>query len=325
MAIRFGGRYSPDGQPGTGPAAGTGLARPAPGQARHRYESRTKWVTAMAAPLLVGAFFQGDPVAMASSLLGFGIIAAGMWMTREGLQAEAAYDARRIARRPAIPRKLFGGVLTGVGIAVGASEPGAFAGAAVLGVTGAVLHWLAFGPDPMRDKGMEGIDGFQQDRAARMVEEAETHLRGMTDAIQRTRDRKLQARVATFAATARALFERVEQNPGALTAARRYLGVYLIGARDATVKFADLYARSPDPGALRDYEALLADLETSFQAISQRLHDGVRTDMDIEIEVLRDRLAREGVRPPPGAALEDHSAEPTAAELLRSADHERTR
>src|SRR5690606_39264792 len=125
------------------------------------------------------------------------------------------------------------------------------------------------------------------------------------------------------AATARALFERVEQNPGALASARRYLGVYLIGARDATVKFVDLYAQSPDPAAQRDYEALLADLETSFQALSQRLHDGVRTDMDIEIEVLRERLAREGVRPPASAALEDRSGEPTAAELLQT--KERTR
>ncbi|HHW34664.1 MAG TPA: hypothetical protein GXX24_11075 [Paracoccus solventivorans] len=323
MAIRFGGKYSPGGRPAAGGETGAGIGRPAPGQARHPLESRTKWVTLMGSPLLLGAFFQGDPLGMATSLLGFGILAGGMWMTREGLQAEAAYDARRVARRPAIPRKLFGGILTGLGVAVGASEPGAFAGAAVLGFTGAVLHWLAFGPDPMRDKGMEGVDSFQQDRAARMIEEAETHLRGMTDAIQRIRDRKLQARVASFAATARALFERVEQNPGALASARRYLGVYLIGARDATVKFVDLYAQSPDPAAQRDYEALLADLETSFQALSQRLHDGVRTDMDIEIEVLRERLAREGVRPPASAALEDRSGEPTAAELLQT--KERTR
>ena len=320
MAIRFGGKYSPGGQTG---ATQPGLGRPAPGEARHPHESRTTWVTVMASPLLLGAFFQDDPLGMATNLLGFGIIAGGMWMTREGLQAEAAYDARRVARRPAIPRKLFGGVLTGLGIAVGASEPGAFAGAAVLGFTGAVLHWLAFGPDPMRDKGMEGVDSFQQDRAARMIEEAETHLQAMTEAIRRIGDRTLQARVASFAATARALFERVEQNPGALASARRYLGVYLIGARDATAKFVDLYAQSPDPGARRDYEALLADLETGFQALSQRLHDGVRTDMDIEIEVLRERLAREGVRPPASAALEDRSGEPNAAELLQNKERAR--
>ena len=320
MAKRFGGRFSPNaGREAEGPPA-----RPAPGEVRHPHESRTKWITVMASPFLLTAFFQGDPVVMATSLAGFGITAGAMWMTREGLQAEAAYDARRVARRPAIPRKLFGGVLTGLGLAVGSAEPGALAGALAIGFTGSILHWLAFGPDPMSDKGMEGVDSFQQDRAARMVDEAEKHLAGMTEAIARTGDRRLEARVQMFAATARNLFDGVEQNPGALTAARRYLGVYLIGARDATVKFADLYARTRDEGARRQYEALLADLEASFRAVTERLNHGGRTDMDIEIQVLRDRLAREGVLAPEGAALEDRS-EQTADDLFRIPDRERTR
>lgn len=312
MAKRFGGRFSPD----AGRDSDAPPTRPAPGEVRHPHESRTKWITVMASPFLLTAFFQGDPVVMATSLAGFGITAGAMWMTREGLQAEAAYDARRVARRPAIPRKLFGGVLTGLGLAVGSAEPGALSGALAIGFTGSILHWLAFGPDPMSDKGMEGVDSFQQDRAARMVEEAEKHLAGMTDAIARTGDRRLEARVQVFAATARNLFDGVEQNPGGLAAARRYLGVYLIGARDATVKFADLYGRSRDEGARNQYEALLGDLEASFRALTERLHQGGRTDMDIEIQVLRDRLAREGVRPPEGAALEDRS-EPTADDLFR--------
>lgn len=318
MAKRFGSRYSP--QPGA-PVPGTGgldqrpVPRPAPGQLRHPYESRTSWITALATPMLLGAFFQG-PVGMAMNLAGFGILAAGMWMTREGLQAEAAYDARRVARRPAFPRKLFGGILTGLGIAVGAAEPGAFAGAAVLGFTAAMLHWLSFGPDPMADKGMEGIDSFQQDRVARMVDEAEGHLRAMTDAILRTRDRQLEARVAMFAATARDLFEKVEQDPADLAAARRYLGVYLIGARDATTKFADLYAQTRDPRARLDYESLLTDLEQSFRDLIRRLHDGSRTDMDIEIGVLRDRLAREGVRMPAEPPLIGSQPAPARADDL---------
>ncbi|WP_112873014.1 5-bromo-4-chloroindolyl phosphate hydrolysis family protein [Paracoccus endophyticus] len=315
MARRFRGPFSPepaslDGSRDAGPQA---LPRPAPGDLRHPHESRTRWITAAAVPFLLGAFFQGDAMGMATNLAGFGITAAAMWLTREGLQAEAAYDARRVARRPAIPRKLFGGILTGLGLAVGAAEPGAFAGAAVLGLTGSALHWLAFGPDPRRDKGMEGVDAFQQDRAARMVAEAETRLRAMSDAILRVGDRRLEARVAMFAATARALFDRVEQDPGDLTAARRYLGVYLQGARDASVKFADLYVQTRDEKARRDYELLLDDLERSFSALTQRLHAGGRTDMDIEIEVLRDRLAREGVRP----ALED-DRDPTADDLFRT-------
>ncbi|MRX49433.1 hypothetical protein GI374_03015 [Paracoccus sp. S-4012] len=296
MAIRFGGRYSP----GAKAEAEANLpARAVPGKIHHRLEGRTTWITVAGVPFLLGAFFQ-DPVGMATNLAGFGILAGGMFMTRQGLQAEAAYDARRIARRPAIPRKLFGGVLTGLGLAVGAVEPGtgAMAGAGVIGLMGAALHWFSFGPDPMKDKGMEGIDPVQQDRVARFVEEAEGYLAAMRDAILRTRDRGLEARVERFAGVARGLFRRVEEDPGDLTAARRYLGVYLMGARDATVKFVDLYVQTQDASARAAWEALIADLETNFAARTRSLMQGSRADMDIEIEVLRDRLAREGVRVP---------------------------
>lgn len=288
MAIRFGGQHSPG-------AADDAQPRP------HPLMSRTRWITAAGTPFLLTAFFQ-DPTGMATSLAGFGTLVAGMWMTREGLTAEAAYVARRIARRPALPRKLLGGVLTGLGLAVGAAEPGAFAGAGVIGVTGALLHWFSFGPDPMRDKGMEGVDGFQQDRVARVVAEADANLTQMHEAILRTRESALEAEVRAFTATARKLIRRVEDDPRELTAARRWLGVYLTGARDATVKFADLYAQTHDGNARAAWVALMADLKTNFAARSDAVIEGNRTDMEIEIEVLRDRLAREGVRAPDAAA-----------------------
>ena len=308
MAERYRGRYSP-GEPGR--------AEPR-ADLHHPYESRTKWITIAAIPFLLSAFWQ-EPMGMVANLAAFGLVAFASRLTREGLQAEAAYDARRVARRPAWPRKLFGGVLTGLGLAIGAAEPGALTGAILIGFVGAVLHYLAFGPDPMRDKGMEGVDSFQQDRVARIIAEGEAYLAGMQDAIRRTGDRRLEARVALFAETARELFRRVEQDPGDLTAARRYLGVYLMGARDATVKFADLYSETQDPGARGDYEALLTDLEANFAARTRALIDSGRTDFDIELQVLRDRLAREGVRMPDPAqpALEDRKGV-DLSDLLRA-------
>lgn len=301
MAIRIKGRFSPQPGPrldGTDPRP---PARPVPQDIRHPIESRTRWVTIMAMPLLISAFWQ-DPLGLVTHFAGFGAIATAMLLTREGLRAEAAYEARRVARRPAVPRKLFGGILAGLGLALASYAPGAEIGAGMIGVAGAVLHWLAFGPDPMRDKGMEGIDGFQQDRAHRILAEGEAHLGAMQDAILRTGDRRLEARVAMFAATARDLFARIEQDPGDIAATRRYLGVYLQGARDATTKFSDLYAQTHDPRARQDYETLLSDLETQFAARTQKLIEGGRINLDIEISVLRDRLAREGVRPSEPAA-----------------------
>lgn len=303
MAKRFGGRYSP----GLGPQDGNRNPLPA-APIRHRLAGRPKYVTMAAVPFLLGAFFQ-DPAGMAGNLAAFGVIASAMWMTGEGLAAEAAYQVRRVARRPAIPRKLFGGILTGLGLGLGVAEPGGLAQAGVMGATGLVLHWLAFGTDPMRDKGMEGTDGFQQDRARKMIEEAETHLAQMRGAIRSLGDRWLDARVDRFAATVEDLFDRVRSNPGDLSAARRYLGVYLAGARDASVKFADLYRQTQDPQTRASYETFLDDLEKDFSAKSRRLLEGDRTDLDIEISVLRDRLAREGVRASEPAQLDARQTE----------------
>ena len=57
---------------------------------------------------------------------------------------------------------------------------------------------MAFGLDPMKDKGLEGVDSFQTDRVARAVEEAEKHLAAMKDAILRANDRGLTDRVERF-------------------------------------------------------------------------------------------------------------------------------
>ena len=129
MAERFGGRFSPgdllrNNLPG-GPAL--------PPTPRHPHEGRPKWVTLAATPFLLGAFFQGA-TGLVTDLAAFGLIASGMWMTREGLVAQATYDARRVARRPAIPRKLFGGILGGVGLGIGAVEPGLWGQAALVGL-----------------------------------------------------------------------------------------------------------------------------------------------------------------------------------------------
>jgi hypothetical protein len=157
-------------------------------------------------------------------------------------------------------------------------------------LVGAGLHLGAFGLDPLADKGMAGVDLFQTDRVAKAVEEGEAHLAAMKDAILRARDRALERRVDQFVATARGLFRTIEGDPGDLTAARKYLSVYLMGARDATIKFADHFAQTRDASARADYETLLNDLETTFATKTTDFLSNGRSDLDVEIAVLRDRL-----------------------------------
>lgn len=245
--------------------------------------------------IFIAKAFRGDPSALFVGLGTAGLLLLAAWLTREGIRAHRAYDARRVARRPAIPRKLFAACLTGAALMLATMDwHSSFIYPYLFGLLGAFLHLGAFGPDPMRHKGMEGVDQFQTDRVARAVEEAEAHLTAMKDAILRAGDRQLEARVDRFAGIARGLFRNIEGDPGDLTAARKYLSVYLMGARDATIKFADVFARNKSPTARSDYEALLTDLETNFAARSKALLTSNHTDLDIEIQVLRERLKFEG-------------------------------
>lgn len=291
MAQKYGGKFSPDGKT---PSSTAPQSTPFDGKTRARAGGRVNFLFLAPLPLAVSAFFL-DASGLFFRLLAFGLLILAAWLTREGVIAHEAYDARKIARRPALPRKILGALLTGAGLGLAGWVGGGVANAAIFGVLGAALHLFAFGPDPLKNKGMEGIDEFQNDRVARAVGEAEKMLAAMKDAILRAKDRELENRVDRFQSTARHMFRTIEDDPRDLTAARKYLTVYLMGARDATAKFADVYARNRDTSARSDYVALLDDLEANFTAQTEKMLTDNRTDLTVEIEVLRERLEREGV------------------------------
>ena len=291
MAKKFGGKYSPNGS-----SAGADIREdPIPAGVENNVSGATKLLF-VPAIILVFTSINDGPTTLLLALIGAALLTFAAWFTREGLKAEAAYDARKVARKPAIPRKMLASCAMGLGVALAAyTGSSGLIGSIIYGIIALGLHVTAFGIDPLKDKRMEGVDTFQQDRVARVVEQADASLEAMKDHIARLEDRDLTSRVASFEATAMKMARTVEEDPRDLTRARKYLGVYLEGARDATVKFVDLYSRKPDPDARTTYIALLDDLQENFAARTDKMLVDDRTDMDIEIKVLRDRLQREGL------------------------------
>ena len=292
MAKRFGGKYSPDGS-----TEGTSSSK----QRRIEIDpvgGRANVLFVPAIPLIATSFNDGA-ISLLFALLGALSLTLAAWLVRGGLRAEAAYNARKVARRPALPRKMIAAVFGGVGTAaavIAHLDSLSILSPLLYGVIATGLYVAAFGIDPMRNKGMDGIDTYQQDRVARVVDEAEKHLTSMRETINRAGDHQATARLEDFADTARDLIRTVEEDPRDLTAARKYLGVYLQGARNATAKFADIYSRTQDAQARTNYLALLDDLEKNFAARNRKSLLEDRSDLTIEIDVLRERLSREGVR-----------------------------
>ncbi len=312
MAQRFGGKYSPGGQPrsaGPDPIAPTGVpATRFRGRAASAVDVRALLMFVWPTPLLVaalGAVGSAAPFRMLFLLAAYASLMLGAWLLREGQRAAAAYEARQIARPPAFPRKIFAAVLTGGGVALsswlgaqagGLLELGGQAvGAVVFGLIAAGAHILAFGLDPLRAKGLdETVGRAELDRVAEALEKAEARLRSIEALAHRMRDREIDARITRLNATVREMIQLVERDPRDLGRARRYLGVYLTGAEEATRKYAENRDRLDDPNLHAEYLSLLTDLEGSFARGREMLLVDNRTDLEVEIEVLRERLGQEG-------------------------------
>ncbi|MEM1297955.1 MAG: 5-bromo-4-chloroindolyl phosphate hydrolysis family protein [Pseudomonadota bacterium] len=306
-AQRFGGQYSPGGASG-----GDKGAVPPPNKFRGRNASsvdvRALAMFVLPTPLLFAAFGamgSGSALALAVLLVAYCALMLGAWLLREGQRAHAAYDARTVARPPAFPRKLCAAALAGIGVFLGQlynseaggilAATGALIQAAVFAVVAAAAHVMAFGIDPMKAKGdIANISAAERERVSDAIDKAEDKLKTIEDLAHKLRDREVDDRVTRLNATVREMIRLVEEDPRDLSRARRYLGVYLKGAMDATQKYADNHERLGDPKIRDDYLALLTDLEASFQSGKQKLLLDDKVDLEVEIEVLRDRLGQEG-------------------------------
>ncbi|MEM8753659.1 MAG: 5-bromo-4-chloroindolyl phosphate hydrolysis family protein [Pseudomonadota bacterium] len=299
-AKRYGGRYSPG-----GPRGEARTERPAAGPAS-RFSGRSpRWFSwrvlglyLAPTPLLWSAgwqFLTADLPELLWTLGPYAVLMFAAWMTGQGQRAAAAFDARAIAKPPAFPRKLFAAVLTGAGVAAAAAF-GAGYGimlGAVLGTIAAAAHIAAFGLDPMRAKGVDGVADAELARVAEKLDEAEAVVAETVKVADGLRDRRLTDRIDRLAYAARDILREIQSDPRDLRRARRFLSVHLVGLRDATVKYAAGRARGAED--LREsYEGLLTDLETSFANQRARLMVEDQTELEVEIDVLRDRLKQEG-------------------------------
>ena len=148
----------------------------------------------------------------------------------------------------------------------------------------------------MRKKGLEGVDAFATERVARAIDQAEALVRETVDAAARIGDRRLEGRVERLCDQAREVFRAVEARP-----ARPQPGADLPQRLPARAARRDGQVRRPlgpqprPARRARSYEALLGDLETSFATHRTQLLEDNRSDLDVEIEVLRERLQQDGL------------------------------
>lgn len=318
-AKRFGGKFSPGAAGAADPAPTAPAAKAPPNKFRGRkasaVDARTVILFILPTPLLLAALSavgSGAAVHMALLLIAYGCLMLGAWLVREGQRAHAEYDLREIARPPAMPRKIVAAALAGIGVFLASwigAQPtglaqmgGQYVTSTIFGLAAIGAHLLAFGIDPLRAKGLDSvaaISAAEVERVMAAVDKAEARLAVIEALADKVDDREISDRVHALNQTVRQMIAMVERDPRDLSRARRYLGVYLSGAEDAMRKYAEQHEHYAGDGEIREqFLAMWTDLEASFARGRETLLIDDRTDLEVEIEVLRERLDQESVHRP---------------------------
>jgi hypothetical protein len=254
----------------------------------------------LAVPLVWGLLSGnvGDVVALAVGLV---LIYLGTFLLESGLAKEAEYHARELANAPRPPRKLLGAIVIAIGVfaaAFGASGAG-LALSLLLGALAGVACLMAYGMDPTRNKGLAPElarkAGVRTEQVIEAVTEAEGKLREIERLAGGLHNRELTGRVRRIVAQARAVLAQIEKDPSDLRRARRFLVTYLDGTRDVVRKYADQQQDLAETELAANFRHVLETIERVFTEQEQVLKRNETMDLEVQIEVLRTQLEREGV------------------------------
>jgi 5-bromo-4-chloroindolyl phosphate hydrolysis protein len=259
---------------------------------------------ALPVPLLAKAFYElfihGRFAGFAVCLALFVLFVSGASLARRGIQRDWNFKDRKVAVAGVAPLKTAGGLVIGIAtflaawLTAGQTLP---ASAAI--ALGALLgFFLAYGFDARGSKGVAADAGVSAAEVAAALDEARTRIGAIEAAGKRLSGDAayaLRQKIRDVVGAASKVLKLIEDDPRDLRRARKFLNVYLDGAKTVTENYAATAARAPTPEMEAKFRSVLDDLKATCEEQYKRLLEDDTLDLDAQIEVLKTRLTREGL------------------------------
>ncbi len=129
----------------------------------------------------------------------------------------------------------------------------------------------------------------------RALEDAEDRLLAIERSALAIGNLELQQRLLSIAREGHAILAQLAERPALLQRLRRFLIVYLEGAERVATGYARTH-RVMRGGVLEaKFRSVLVQIESAFRRQRQALREDGLTDLDIQMDVLRRQLQREGL------------------------------
>jgi len=221
-------------------------------------------------------------------LLGFG---AALAMLSVGLRLKAAYQAKNVAKRPKVPLLLGGSILLGLtfgGLVL--SNSGTLLTALVQAVLAAALATLAFGVDPLRNKGLETATDIRRHEAHKLGQGALEKLGEIRQNVYDLNDPLVAQRIESFCETTLLMTRALEDDPDRHRELRKHLGHLLSEIATLTRRYASQFRTTQDQ-ALRDaYLASMAEFQDAFAFEARKFVNGGRDSVEVQLSALKSRM-----------------------------------
>ncbi|WP_031434220.1 5-bromo-4-chloroindolyl phosphate hydrolysis family protein [Methylomarinum vadi] len=249
-------------------------------------------------PATIIGLVKGEVTAVVINAGGFAGYMLAAWCLRQGLKAEANYENSLIARPPRSPLKLIAALITALttaliawlGVGQTPLMAAIFAGGALLGM------YLSYGFDPKRKQQIVGAHGYSGDEIMQTLEESAGIIRSIEQANDQIRNAELNQRIERICAIADGILADIAADPRDIRRARKFLTVYLDGARQVTEGYARTHRHNQAGELEQNFRNVLVTIESVFMEQQQKLLEDDVFDLDVQIEVLNTQLKREGIR-----------------------------
>lgn len=248
-------------------------------------------------PASILSFVNGNFLSIMINVSGCVAFLLAASLLRKGIAAEKEYQDKKITQAPKWPLKTLAALIVAIttsGVAlIGAGNSFFVSIAFGLGALAGMV--LLYGLDPRQEKMIAGSHGYTAEEISATIDEAEAQISGIEMANKQINNRLFNQRIRIICEQAREIVGMLEEDPGDIRRARKFLNTYLDGALKVTKGYADMQSKHQAKQLTENFENVLQTIESVFIEQKQKLLEDDVLDLDVQIEVLAAQLKHEGV------------------------------
>ncbi len=249
---------------------------------------------------LVSGIIMSNPERTLGSVVAMVLLFGGGVVMRRGLRAEVEYARRLIAKAPPPLKTIATAMVTaGVFVLSWLGNQDSIWMAVIFAALAGFGSYLAYGLDPRGEKGIDSDtarrSGVKTKDVIAAIEEANGKIKEIEDHAAIINSRELKERLARITRQARAVLRQIEMDPGDLRRSRRFLVTYLDGTRDVVTKYTSRQKDLATTPLAENFRHVLETVEQVFTEQVETLKRNESLDLEVQIDVLKTQLEREGV------------------------------